>query len=468
MKGSPKVSVAQCTQANVNLCNEKDIPIHEKLSEILQRLGRMELAINLDKKPLVHHKMGPLQMKLSSYCENMIFDGFHKPLEKFSGKLYDISHSRTFDSDKKDAGWWYTFAVFFVNLYSVIERVCFARGYHADYKENPRPYPLEIVKICISIILICEYCFRVSIVRRKFAYMKRLENIGDLLSILPGIVEYVSMFYFKRILKVGTVGPNQDMGWYFTGMFIAFRSLRLYIVLRFETVAHPRVHVILRSIYLSTAQLGLIIFFLTMITSLVAGGLIFQSEESELFAEGIDAIWLGFITITTVGYGDVVARTLFGRLMSSVVAMIGLIVVSTVVMVVAKTYEQCEEDTNKCEHIVQEHLEAKGLNCKDMDSMTIDELFHMVDRREFMKHFFQCLQDENEMLHLRLSTVMTSEIFRRSLSRASKSAKPFGSRMVRTMKNQRNYSTSHATDPAFDDDILREDIIENDDNLEFS
>jgi len=214
-------------------------------------------------------------------------------------------------------------------------------------------------------------------VRNRLSYITRPLNITDFFSVIPTIVELSLGDYY---------------GWYFTGMFLCFRSFRLFQILKFERFSQPKVHIVLRAMSTSAVNLGPVLAFITIVASFVTGGLMFQSET--MFKSPYEAYYLAFITMTTVGYGDLAPKTIYGQVNACFVAMIGIIVISTAVMVVAKTYEHCEEASAFMNKTVQSHLEEQGRSWDDFCIMTVDELYTCVNERFFMENFLVVLEEE--------------------------------------------------------------------------
>lgn len=57
---------------------------------------------------------------------------------------------------------------------------------------------------------------------------------------------------------------------------------------------------------------------------IILGSISFYFFEKENVKNIFDAIWWAFVTITTVGYGDIVPKTLFGKISSVVLMMVGI------------------------------------------------------------------------------------------------------------------------------------------------
>lgn len=74
---------------------------------------------------------------------------------------------------------------------------------------------------------------------------------------------------------------------------------------------------------------GITPILLSLLSIMLIGALLLLIVEPEITTYG-DALWLCFITVTTIGYGDFYAVTTIGRLISAVLAMYGIILIALI------------------------------------------------------------------------------------------------------------------------------------------
>ncbi len=85
-----------------------------------------------------------------------------------------------------------------------------------------------------------------------------------------------------------------------------------------------------------------VVIFITLIFFVVIGGLIiFQIEygavDSQIESYG-DAVWFVFVTITTIGYGDITPATSAGRAFTTLFSMVGIAIISIVTAIFASGF----------------------------------------------------------------------------------------------------------------------------------
>jgi voltage-gated potassium channel len=163
---------------------------------------------------------------------------------------------------------------------------------------------LRIFEWAITLIFTVEYILRLIAVRHPLGYARSFFGMVDLLAILP---TWLSLFF------VGT----QSLA--------VIRALRLLRVFRILKLAHfLREARLLRAAL--KASMGKIIVFLGTISTLVViiGALMYLIEgEENGFTNIPQSIYWAIVTMTTVGYGDIAPATVPGKMLASLVMIIG-------------------------------------------------------------------------------------------------------------------------------------------------
>lgn len=154
-----------------------------------------------------------------------------------------------------------------------------------------------------------EYLARLAVVRRPFRYAVSFYGMVDLIAILP---TYVS------VLVPGTQS------------LLVIRALRLLRVFRILKLTHfIREAQMLRAAM--RASLRKIIVFLGVVVTmvLIAGALMYVIEGEENGYTSIPvAIYWAIVTMTTVGFGDIVPHTVLGRILASILMILGYAIIA--------------------------------------------------------------------------------------------------------------------------------------------
>ena len=168
--------------------------------------------------------------------------------------------------------------------------------------------------LCLTYFTV-EYIVRIVFAPRKIKHVTSLITIIDLLAILPDYVEII----------VYSIGP--DLGG--DGSAVEFMStLRVIRVLRiFRLIRHvPGLWILVYTLRASISELMLLVWFMTL-GILVFSSLIYFTEDKTEFTSIPEGFWWALITMTTVGYGDMYPKSLAGKVVGSLCAMTGVLMI---------------------------------------------------------------------------------------------------------------------------------------------
>lgn len=151
---------------------------------------------------------------------------------------------------------------------------------------------------------------------------------------------------------------------FFLGSFIGadlrmLRALRLLRAFRLTRYANS-MNLLLQVLRDEGPIISAALFVLLMMIS-VAASITYLAEhkaQPEAFASIPHALWWAVVTMTTIGYGDVVPQTLIGRLCASVIGIISVGMVALPAGILASGFnEVLHQRRKRYEHLVDEVLE---------------------------------------------------------------------------------------------------------------
>ena len=209
--------------------------------------------------------------------------------------------------------------------------------------------PLHAVEWFFTVLFTVEYGLRLYCVGRPWRYALSFFGIVDLLAILP---TYLSLFFAG------------------TQSLIVIRALRLLRVFRVLKLVHFVGAERMLGAALKASMRKIVVFLgavLTMVLIIGAVMYLVEGEEHGFTSIPISVYW-AIVTLTTVGYGDIAPQTVLGRLLASLVMILGygIIAVPTGIVTVelargrfdtvsTQACPQCaaeghDPDANYCKH----------------------------------------------------------------------------------------------------------------------
>ena len=202
----------------------------------------------------------------------------------------------------------------------------------------------------ITILFTIEYFLRIYSIKKSWKYIFSFMGIIDLLSIIPTYL----IFIFPTAHSLSVI-----------------RSIRLIRMFRiFKLSPYLRgAHVM--QIALRSSRPKIIVFlFSVMIVVIVLGTLMYIIEgsvETNGFDNIPNSIYWALVTLTTVGYGNVIPVTIFGKLIASFIMILGYGIIAVPTGIVTAEFSRKSQDkisTQACPDCSKEGHELNSKFCK--------------------------------------------------------------------------------------------------------
>jgi voltage-gated potassium channel len=193
-----------------------------------------------------------------------------------------------------------------------------------------------------------EYALRLIAVRRPGRYARSFFGVVDLIALLP---TYLSLFF-----------PGAHV-------LLVFRALRLLRVFRIFKLAHFLNEAEALNLALRASRRKITVFLGTVvILVLIIGSLMYLVEgEEHGFTSIPQSMYWAVVTLTTVGYGDLAPATTLGKILASVVMILGygIIAVPTGIVTVELSRNRGTTVSGQaCPHCGAEGHDADARFCK--------------------------------------------------------------------------------------------------------
>jgi voltage-gated potassium channel len=166
-----------------------------------------------------------------------------------------------------------------------------------------------IIELFFTFLFSVEYFLRIYISPKPWRYILSFWGFVDLLAILP---TYISLFVY---------------GYHYLLVVRILRLLRVFRILKLARF-NREAKILINS--LKTSSYKIIIFFTAVLTIVVLlGTIMYVVEDGQNgFTSIPQSIYWAIITVTTVGYGDIVPHTILGKFISSFAMIIGYAIIA--------------------------------------------------------------------------------------------------------------------------------------------
>ena len=226
-----------------------------------------------------------------------------------------------------------------------------------DVKGNPvdNPSLAFMEAICISYFTI-EYFLRLAGAPGKWDFIKGTMNVIDCLAIIP---YYLTLFF----VEPAVIGPLEEVGSGLTeeeeessglgGVGRIMQVFRIARIMRIFKLARRSVGLqsIAHTVRTSWKDLGLL-FSLVAMGMLVFGSLQYFVEMDQVdtgFTSIPQGMWWAVQTLTSLGYGDFTPQTLLGKMVGSLCAVCGVLVMALPIPIVVDNFADYYSEQKKIE-----------------------------------------------------------------------------------------------------------------------
>ncbi|KAJ7365447.1 Potassium voltage-gated channel sub A member 2 [Desmophyllum pertusum] len=166
--------------------------------------------------------------------------------------------------------------------------------------------------VCISWFTL-EFLLRFVSCPNKLRFMLDILNLIDLAAIVP--------YYFQRAL-----GDSESEA---KDIVDAFRLLRVSRL--FKLARHlDELKVLAKTVRSTWRELVMILFFILITTAIFSGWTFYAENEAQQdsFSSIPASAWFVIVSLTNVGYGDMVPVTIMGKMLGAVCTLAGVLVIA--------------------------------------------------------------------------------------------------------------------------------------------
>mmetsp|Transcript_61310 Transcript_61310/g.138799 ORF Transcript_61310/g.138799 Transcript_61310/m.138799 type:complete len:766 (-) Transcript_61310:59-2356(-) len=233
------------------------------------------------------------------------------------------------DSDSSNGAKWYARIMTGIILVSVIVTMLQTLG-----SPNVKEWSAAILETALELIFVSDILLRLAVCPSRRTFLHDPYNVIDIMSTVP--------LLFRA--SVGLLLPAEE------GRFHAVRLILLYIVpllrllktlRRFETF-----HLLLEAFTNCVEALPILIFTLLVIMLTFASA-IYIVEPRDNIDNYPTALWFTIVTMTTVGYGDVVPKSTAGFIIVACLVVTSLLYLAMPVGIIGQSFTRIWQDRHR-------------------------------------------------------------------------------------------------------------------------
>ncbi|XP_051746030.1 potassium voltage-gated channel subfamily D member 2 isoform X2 [Ctenopharyngodon idella] len=270
---------------------------------------------------------------------------------------------------------------------------------------------------CVMIFTV-EYLLRLVAAPSRYKFVKSVMSIIDVVAIMP--------YYIGLVMT-----DNEDV----SGAFVTLRVFRVFRIFKFSRHS-AGLRILGYTLKSCASELGFLLFSLTMAIIIFATVMFYAEKGSSAskFTSIPAAFWYTIVTMTTLGYGDMVPKTIMGKIFGSICSLSGVLVIALPVPVIVSNFSRIYHQSQRAEkRRAQKASKEAGqaLVCKT--NPTFETQHH---------HLLHCLEKTTNHEFVDEQTYETScmevSLAKPSMSRSSSmSSSPHGLSSCCTRRNKR-------------------------------
>ncbi|XP_051547261.1 potassium voltage-gated channel subfamily D member 2-like isoform X1 [Myxocyprinus asiaticus] len=270
---------------------------------------------------------------------------------------------------------------------------------------------------CVMIFTV-EYLLRLIAAPSRYKFVKSVMSIIDVVAIMP--------YYIGLVMT-----DNEDV----SGAFVTLRVFRVFRIFKFSRHS-AGLRILGYTLKSCASELGFLLFSLTMAIIIFATVMFYAEKGSSAskFTSIPAAFWYTIVTMTTLGYGDMVPKTIMGKIFGSICSLSGVLVIALPVPVIVSNFSRIYHQSQRAEkRRAQKASKEAGqaLVCKS--NPTFETQHH---------HLLHCLEKTTNHEFVDEQTYETScmevSMMKPSMSRSSSlSSSPHGLSSCCSRRNKR-------------------------------
>ncbi|XP_058859916.1 potassium voltage-gated channel subfamily D member 3-like isoform X2 [Acipenser ruthenus] len=201
-------------------------------------------------------------------------------------------------------------------------------SYQMNQKDLPCGEQYGVAFFCMDtacvLIFTVEYLLRLFAAPSRYRFMRSVMSIIDVVAIMP--------YYIGLVMT-----NNEDV----SGAFVTLRVFRVFRIFKFSRHSQG-LRILGYTLKSCASELGFLLFSLTMAIIIFATVMFYAEKGSSAskFTSIPASFWYTIVTMTTLGYGDMVPKTIAGKIFGSICSLSGVLVIALPVPVIVSNFSR--------------------------------------------------------------------------------------------------------------------------------
>lgn len=217
--------------------------------------------------------------------------------------------------------------------------------------------PLAAIKIANTIEIVSVVIFSVEYILRIWSADLKYPNLPPVLARLRFMVTFTAIIDLMSLLPsyISVISAN----------FMVLRMLRVLRLLRaFKLNRYTHALRDIADVFRKKASQLISSMLVVTFLMLISAVLMYDAEheaQPEVFENAFSGLWWAIVTVTTVGYGDVHPITVIGRVMGSIIAILGIALIAVPTGIITAGFSE------QITHQNAERAAAEKANAKESE-----------------------------------------------------------------------------------------------------
>jgi len=209
---------------------------------------------------------------------------------------------------------------------------------------------LLVLEWVVTVAFTAEYVLRILCLKKPWKYIFSFFGLVDLLSLIPS---YLGIF-FKHS--------------HYLSVIRLFRLLRIFQIFKLTPFLRDS-YTILISLRKSRHKIAVFLFFV-FLTSVILGTLVYalENEVNPSFSNIPESVYWAIVTLSTVGYGDIAPVTVAGKIIASIIMIMGYSIIAVptgIITAEMRPSKEVKTNTQHCANCSKDNHENGAKYCSE-------------------------------------------------------------------------------------------------------